>query len=150
MPKTGSDLGSDLKVLLEIANVNLPSIAGAFEKAAGRVADTNQTDSVAFSNGVVAAWQTFRNEYLALLSQSQGNVQDCSTTLVSVVNDYAAQDKAAADQLKGLMDEYNENHPDIKGPGKDGKYAPPKFEKPEYIDYIDEPEQLPRGDQSLK
>lgn len=148
MPKdTGDSLGSNLERLLVFANVEMPNIADRFEKAAAKVADTNQADSVAFVDGVATAWQTLRNEYLALLSQSQGNVQDCATALVHVVNDYATQDHEAGTQLRNLMkDEY----PDIKGPGKDCRYDPPKFDKPEYIDHADEPTQLPRGDKALR
>lgn len=142
MAAKGNLLGSRLYDLLVVADEDLPAVARAFGAAAAEVADTDQTDTVAFTNGVVEAWQRFRNEYLALLSQSQGNAQDCATALVQVTNDYMAQDETAGEQLRGLMRENHVIHPDIWVPpeGSNDKFIPPKFDKPEYIDYTDHTE----------
>lgn len=137
MPNTGTDLGSDLGDLMLIAKRHLPDMAEAFATAAGHVEDTGKSDDKAMAMRVRTSFQEFRNAYHGLLISTQSNLQDTSTALVMAINDYAATDAAAAEQLRARIDELNKTYEDMPNTGKGQPHEVPKYQDPDPMEEVD-------------
>lgn len=139
MVNQGTDFGSDLWDLMKVARSHIPAMASAFEAAAGHVMDTGTMDDDAMSLRVRSSFQELRNEYHRLLAESQDSMQKTSTTLVEVINDYAATDEAAAEQLRNLIGEYNANHDqDFPNADPGGTWEVPSYQDPAAMREVDD------------
>ena len=112
MPDTGKDLGADLYHLWLAGKQNLPSVADQYGKAAAGVSSTQSVASVMWRPSrfggdtygpVYYSWTALRDELQTILSETAGNLTLTGEALVLAANQYAKTDRAAAAEMKRLI-----------------------------------------------
>ncbi|QGK71719.1 hypothetical protein GIY23_21335 [Allosaccharopolyspora coralli] len=121
MTHTGKEFGVDLYGLEQVAKSDLPTVAGAYESAAGKSESAHAMvnglprEPGQFVSGQGSVFDTYNEAHAVvvdLLKQTRTNLDDTAEALREAAADYAERDRVAAEELQRIIEQQGEPKPE--------------------------------------